>query len=332
MSYEQLEVLFGGGGLGNPGVGSEFENVAGVNKAFTILNDHGVTTIDTARGYINSEAVLGETKVANQGFTIDTKWAPSLFPGQPPLTKAKIIADAKDSIQKLGVKQVGVFYLHCPEPAVGLEEQLDGINEVYQMRLFQRFGLSNFSAQQVEEVYNLADRKGFVKPTVYQGLYAPVNRTIETTLFPTLRKLGIAFRAYSPLAGGFLAKTRKDIEAGEGRFGSAMLGPLYKELYHKPEYLNALDEWGRAAQNEGVSRIELALRWMKYHSSLTATHGDGIIVGAGTTARLDETLKIWRKGPLSAEAVKSVERVWTIVEPVSHENNIVAFQKVFGKQ
>lgn len=331
MSHDRPELLFGGGGIGSPSPNNEFESADGVVKLFETFKKHGVTAIDTARAYGASETVIGESKAASQGFTIDTKWAPGVFPGQPSLTKDLIIANAKDSIQKLGVKQVDVFYMHCPEDKVSLDEQLEGINEVHKLGLFRRFGLSNYSATQVEEVVHLAESKSYVKPTVYQGLYSPVNRAVEKTLFPTLRRFGIAFRAYSPLAGGFLAKTRAGIEAGEGRFGTERLGPMYKELYHKSEYLDALDAWGQAADEEAISKVELALRWMAHHSALKHQDGDGVIVGSLTMAKLQETLQVWEKGPLSERAVQNVEKVWKIAEPVAYENNILAVQKVMSQ-
>lgn len=87
-----------------------------------------------------------------------------------------------------------------------------------------------------------------VLPSVFQGNYNAVSRHIEKDLFPLLRKLGIAFYAYSPIAGGFLVKSAKEIREGSsetGRFktGNA-LGDMYRTLYGKESLINALDDWG----------------------------------------------------------------------------------------
>jgi len=331
MSRQHPQIIFGGAAFAN--ASNEHGDAEGAIKACSILKKGGVTLIDTARAYGQSEAILGEIKAGTDlGFTIDTKWAPSSFPRVVrPLTKENILSDAKDSIAKLGIKQVDVFYMHGPEKKVSFGEQLEGVNEVYKLGLFKRFGISNYSSQQVQEIYALAEEKGYVKPSVFQGLYSPVNRNAETALFPLLKKLGIAFRAYSPVAGGFLTKTRAGIEAGEGRGSMKGMGPMYVELYHKPQYLDALDEWGRIADEEGVNKAELALRWTQFHSALNGEDGDGLICGASSSEKLQTTLDYLKKGPLSAKAVEGVEEVWKLVESVSYENNLMAAAKVMGQ-
>ena len=329
MSQQHPQIIFGGASIGYGNFSQEFANAEGATKAVSILKQGGVTVIDTARAYGQSEAILGEAK-AGTDLTIDTKWAPSFFPAGSPLTKEQIVSDAKDSIAKLGVKQVDVFYMHGPEMKVSFEEQLEGVQEVYKLGLFKRFGISNYSAQQVQDICDLAEKKGCVKPSVFQGLYSPVNRNAEAVLFPLLKKLGIAFRAYSPIAGGFLTKTRAGIEAGEGRGGMEGLGAMYVELYHKPQYLDALDEWARIADEEGVNKAELALRWTQFHSALKGEEGDGLIFGASSSEKIQSTLKYLGKGPLSTKAVSAIEDIWKLVESVSYENNLLAMTKAMG--
>ena len=75
---------------------------------------------------------------------------------------------------------------------------------MYKEGLLGRFGISNFPAWQVAQVCELCDRHGWKKPDVYQGLYSALQRNVELELFPCLRKYGIAFYEYNPLAGGML--------------------------------------------------------------------------------------------------------------------------------
>ena len=90
--------------------------------------------------------------------------------------------------------------MHAPDKDVPVSETCAGINDAYKEGLFQRFGLSNYSAQEVQAVYDACQKEGWVLPTAYQGNYSPVARKQEEILFPTLRKLGMAFYAYSPMA------------------------------------------------------------------------------------------------------------------------------------
>jgi aflatoxin B1 aldehyde reductase len=190
-------------------------------------------------------------------------------------------------------------------------------NELYKQGAFKRLGVSNFTAEQVEEVYNIAKENGYPLPTVYQGNYSAVARVSESLLFPTLRKLGISFYAYSPIAGGFLAKTREQVEDGHGRFDqSTMLGQLYGSLYKRSSLLDALDLWNKISDDSGVSKAELAYRWVAFHSVLSSDNGDGIIFGAHKLNQLTQTIGYLRAGPLPAEIVKRIEGLW---DGIKHE-------------
>jgi aflatoxin B1 aldehyde reductase len=219
--------------------------------------------------------------------------------------------------------QVDVFYIHMPDRSTDLADTLAGIQALYEAGSFKRFGLSNYLAKEVEEVYNLCKEKGYVLPTVYQGNYNPVARTQETALFPTLRKLGISFYAYSPLAGGFLTKTRADIEAGKGRFDTSdLIGKMYAGLYGKPELLESLAQWEETAKDEGCSRADLAYRWVRYNSPLKPEFGDAMIVGASNLKQLKQTIEGSNAGPLSAKAVKRIDAIWELVKSVAPLDNI----------
>jgi aflatoxin B1 aldehyde reductase len=213
--------------------------------------------------------------------------------------------------------QVDVLYFHAPDTRVPWEEQLAAANELYEQGAFKRLGLSNFTAEQVEEVYGIAKAKGYPLPTVYQGNYSAVARVSETLLFPTLRKLGISFYAYSPIAGGFLAKTREQVEGGHGRFDeSTTLGQLYGSLYKRSSLLDALDIWNKIADDYGVSKAELAYRWVAYHSILSGERGDGIIFGAHKLAQLSQTVDYLRAGALPDTIVERIDRLW---DGIKHE-------------
>lgn len=238
------------------------------------------------------------------------------FPGSGHASKENVIAEAENSKKMLG-SNVDIYYIHAPDSGTDIAETLAGINEVYQKGFFKRFGLSNYKAEDVEKVYNHCKEEGYPLPTVYQGNYSAVARKQEDLLFPTLRKLNIAFYAYSPMAGGFLAKTKEEIEKGIGRFSrDNPVGQMYQDMYNKPAYLSALAQWADIAKEEGCSRGDLAYRWVKYNSVLSPEYGDAIIIGASTHKQLEETLEGIAKGPLSEKALKRIDGVW---DTIKHE-------------
>ncbi len=220
--------------------------------------------------------------------------------------------------------QVDIFYLHAPDDSATLEDTLAGVNEVHKSGLFRRFGLSNYSAADVEKIVSICKANDYIIPSVYQGNYSPVARLQEVKLFPTLRQLGIAFYAYSPLAGGFLTKTAQQIRDGAGRFDENNVGGMYRSMYMKPTFLEALAHWEAIAKDAGCSKAELAYRWVTHSSGLKREHGDAIIVGASSCEQLEQTLFNIEKGPLSRQALKEIDLIW---EDIKHEAPLDNFNR-----
>ncbi|KAF7595637.1 hypothetical protein BBP40_005385 [Aspergillus hancockii] len=274
-----------------------------------ILKHHGVTELDTARSYPDSEATIGKTSSLDS-FIVHTK----VQLGQHP--RAGVLASAQKSLKALGVPSVDVYFFHAPDPTNPLDESLSAINELYKQGKFKRFGLSNFSAAEVEEVHQLASSRGWVLPTVYEGKYNPVARHMEKDLLPVLRKLEIAFFAYSPVAGGFFAKDPDALlkKTETGRFDSESVGgQFYNSLYSRPSIIAALREWKNIARAAETTDTELAIRWMTYHSALQYSKGDAIITGASRPSQLEDTLTYMEKGPLPKDIAASVDRLWLAV-------------------
>jgi len=295
-----------------------------VQKEFlAILEDFQVKHLDTAFIYPDSEKTLGELDAPSK-FIIHTK-APGFQPGA---SKRDSILDAsKKSYEDLKVEQVETYFLHSPDTETPIAETVDTIQELFKSGKFKHFGLSNFRPQQVQEVYDYASSKGYVLPTVFQGNYNPVSRHIEEDLFPLLRKLNISFYAYSPLAGGFLVKSREDIigaGAGTRWDKDSMIGALYQKLYNKPLLLDALSEWDAIAKDAGISRAALAYRWVSFHSALDAKYGDGVIIGATRPAQLKETLAALEEGPLKLGIVDRIQKVWDSVKDEAPIDNYAA--------
>jgi aflatoxin B1 aldehyde reductase len=190
-----------------------------------------------------------------------------------------------------------------------------GLNEVYKSGAFSRFGVSNFKAEDVQRLYDYSKEHNYVLPSVYQGNYSAVARLQETVLFPVLRKLNIAFYAYSPIAGGFLTKTKQDFLDGKGRFNAShSVGSMYRELYGKDSYLEALGKWEALATDAGLERAEVAYRWVAWNSPLKKEFGDAIIIGASNLSQLEKTLGWLKKGPLDEKTASAIDDVWKTIE------------------
>jgi len=222
-------------------------------------------------------------------------------------------------LQPADGEKVNVLYFHAPDESVPLEESLAAVNDLHAAGLFTRFGLSNYLPQEVEAVHAHCKAHGYVLPTVYQGNYNPLARRQEEVLLPTLRRLGIAFYAYSPIAGGFLAKTKQQVLAGAGSFRE---GSAYFKLYANPRFLDALAGWGDIATAAGCEApAELAYRWVAYNSALRRENGDAVLVGANGVKQLKVTLAWLKKGPLDEESVKKIDAFWDGVKEAAPLDN-----------
>ncbi|KAL4860308.1 hypothetical protein BDV12DRAFT_210105 [Aspergillus spectabilis] len=311
----KVGVVFGGNALQD----EFFGGLEMKKEALSLLHTEGIRNIDTASGYAASEENLGKLGAAKL-YTLDTK-----FTGGTPETPTKetIIATANESLKKTGAKQFDVYYIHAPDPRVTFEVAIDAVNTLYHDGKIQRFGLANFLPPQVEEVIRVAKENNWITPTVYQGPYSAVARRSEKELFPILRKHGISFYAYSPIAGGFLAKDPEQLDPNDGgRWDSqTWVGNVFHVLYNKPSMLEGLKAWGDIAKESGLEKAELAYRWNLYNSALRGEYGDKIIIGSNNVEQLRETLGFLKKGPLSAEVVERIEGVWRIVEKDSPFDN-----------
>ncbi|CAG8960224.1 hypothetical protein HYFRA_00012742 [Hymenoscyphus fraxineus] len=168
-------------------------------------------------------------------------------------------------------------------------------------------GLSNYSVEQVARYFEICNREGFVRPSVYQGHYNALIRRHEETLMPLLRKHGVAYYAFRPLSGGIL--TGKVTFATETltrtRFAGESTQQYFLNTFDKPEIHDKLRTLSETCQQFGVSLSEVCLRWLVYHSALGGD--DAITLGAKRLDQLEANVGDCRKGPLSQDLLKAVE-------------------------
>ncbi|KAF2790850.1 Aldo/keto reductase [Melanomma pulvis-pyrius CBS 109.77] len=312
MSANGIKIAFGGAAWLSSSVDE-------VTEWLKILEEIGIKIIDTAEIYGGSEATLGKAGAASR-FTIDTKM-PGGFSSQL-CTKDVMINSGKESLKKLNADSVDVYYIHAPDRRLPVKDTLSGLDELHKQGAFKRLGLSNFLGEEVEEIIRVAKENNFVVPSVYQGNYSAVARRADSEIFPIIRKHNMAFYAYSPIAGGFLSKSKAALTEAGGRFGEGQpLAQVYNGMYNRPSFVNALDVWEQIAKDENVSRAELAYRWVVYHSKLQGDQGDVIIVGARNVEQFKETIQALKAGPLSDAAVKKIDEVWESVKAEASLDN-----------
>jgi len=275
--------------------------------------------LDTAYVYQDgrSEEIMGRSLTAQQRekMYIATKVNPNVGG----LTPESIRKQLETSLDRLKVKHVDLLYLHTPDHQNPINETLRACNELHKEGKFKELGLSNYTSWQVADIWHICNNNGWVKPTVYQGMYNILTRNIEKELFPALRKFGIRFYAYNPIAGGLLSgKYELDKLPTEGRFTLQKVGDMYKARYWKKSYFTAIEHLTSAidlhnkATGDNLTLLKLAFAWLIHHSKLKGENMDGIIIGASNMTHLQSNVLHYKSDPLPEGLLKYCDEAWNL--------------------
>lgn len=271
--------------------------------------------LDTAHQYNDGKTELLLGQLLSENTQLKFKLATKVNPWNDDGLKPEQVAiQFKESLGRLQSTPVDLLYLHSPDLDTPIVDTLAKCWEFYQHGTFQRFGLSNFSAWQVAEVVEICRARGWMVPTVYQGMYNALTRDVERELLPCLRNYGISFYAYNPLAGGLLTGKYKNFDQmpASGRFSS---NQQYTDRYWKADYFDVLERLTAACAKHDLSLTNAALCWLIHHSKMSAKDGDGIILGASKLTHLQENLAHVSGGKLADEIVEIFDQGWQQIKP-----------------
>ena len=158
----------------DPSKGGRITSLDEYNKCLDHLQSNGYNEIDTARVYIDGEqeAWTAKTKWQERGLTLATK----CYPTPPTSHKPEVLRrELETSLKELGAKCVDIFYLHAADRSTNFEDTLTECDRLHREGKFVQLGLSNFTAFEVAEVVILCKERGWVRPTIYQGMYNAIS-------------------------------------------------------------------------------------------------------------------------------------------------------------
>ena len=246
----------------------------------------------------------------------------------------------KDVLIHEDLQCVDIFYLHAADRSVPFDVTLEECNKLHKEGKFVQLGLSNFTAFEVAEIVIMCKERGWVRPTIYQGMYNAISkldlpeitshfrwltlfsaRSLEQELIPACHRYGIDVVIYNPLAGGlFSGKIKSEEVPQEGRYSdTANSGAHYRKRYFKDATFDALRIIEPVAQKHNLTMLEIALRWCTHHSALKMQEGgrDGVIIGVSSLDQLKSNLADLEKGPLPDEVIKVLDEAWMITKPTT---------------
>ena len=282
-----------------------------INEFRAAGNNH----IDTAHVYCDgkTETLLG--KILAPEDRADRYLATKVNPwNDGGLRPQSVDRQFRQSLQRLESDRVDLLYLHSPDLDTPVRDTLEACWRLFEGGTFTDFGVSNYAAWQVAEIVHQCELNGWMRPSVYQGMYNALTRDVERELFPCLRNYGISFYAYNPLAGGLLTgKYKSGVNKPEtGRFAQH---EAYRGRYWKDNYFAAMEDLHRTCTELDIAPTAAALRWLVHHSSLTADAGDGIVLGASRVSQLQENMIACTQGPLPDPLLQVLDRGWDATRP-----------------
>lgn len=289
-----------------------------VERFVNTFLDAGYDELDTAYVYNegNCERLLGEVLPGiHRPFKIATKVNPRI---SGKLDGAAAYKQVNESLERMQLLSVDTVFLHFPDPATPVISVLEACADLHSQGKFKELGLSNFPAWMVADVWHICDKHGWVKPTVFEGIYNPLTRKAEAELNACLNYFGMRFYAYNPMAGGLLTGRYGKFEDAptDGRFTHR---PNYQGRYWKKSYFDAVEIIKETAGKYGISTVEATYRWLAYHSMLNGERGDAILIGASKLHHLQQNMETVKAGPLPKDVVDAFEKAWAVSKTDSPE-------------
>ncbi len=293
--------------FGDTGVYSNMEEMC-----FTAF-DNGITHFDLANNYGpkdgSAEANFGRILKEHFGayrdeLVIATKAGYYMWPG--PYgdwgSRKYLIASLDQSLKRLGMDYVDIFYHHRPDPETPLEETMGALAQIVNSGKALYVGLSNYDGATLERATKILDELK-VPFIINQNRYNILDRTIENNgLKSTAERLGKGIICFSPLAQGMLSDRYFNGIPADSRVRTD--GRFLKEGQISEELLNNLKKLNDIAANRGQTLAEMALAWNLKDSAVTS-----VIIGASRPSQILDNIKAIENTEFSAEELKAIDEL-----------------------
>ena len=271
--------------------------------------DLGVTHFDLANNYgpppgsaeTNFGRILREDFLPYRDeLVISTKAGYDMWPGPYGEwgSRKYLLSSLDQSLQRMGLDYVDIFYSHRLDPDTPLEETLGAVDTAVRQGKALYAGISSYSGARTEEAVQILRRLG-TPLLIHQPSYSLLNRWIEEDLLDVLGREGVGCIAFSPLAQGMLTDKYLDgvpegTRAAEGRF-------LTSDMLDEDtlEHVRALNE---IASRRGQSLAQMAIAWTLRDPRVTSA-----LIGARTVAQLEDSLGALQDLDFSEEELAEID-------------------------
>ena len=275
--------------------------------------DLGVTHFDLANNYGppygSAEENFGRWMAADfrpyrDELIVSTKAGYDMWPGPygDGGSRKYLLASLDQSLQRMGLDHVDIFYSHRVDPSTPLEETMGALAHAHRQGKALYVGISSYSPELTRKAHDILKSEG-VPLLIHQPSYSMVNRWIEGGLLDTLEEIGVGCIAFSPLAQGMLTDKYLDGVPADAR--AAKDGSFSRDFL-RPENLQHIRGLNDLAQERGQTLAQMALAWVLRDPRVTSA-----LIGARTVRQLEDSLGALGKLDFSSEELERIDALAT---------------------
>lgn len=256
--------------------------------------EHGVNFFDNAEVYARgeSERIMGaafrKLGFRRGSYLVSTKlyWGIHDGPNEKnTLNRKYLLEGIEGSLERLGMPYVDFVFCHRPDPETPMEETVWAMHDIVSSGKALYWGTSEWSAEQIREAWDIADRRNLRKPQMEQPQYNLLSRRkVEKEYARLYEGIGLGLTTFSPLASGLLSGKYKDGIPEGTRF--ALPGYEWlKQRWYQDTVISAVEGLRPIAERLGCTMSQLAIAWAARNP-----HVSTVITGASRLSQLEENL------------------------------------------
>lgn len=212
-----------------------------------------------------------------------------------------LISSLDQSLKRLGVDYVDIFYSHRPDPQTPIEETMGALDSVVRQGKALYAGISNYNVEQTKEALRVLKHLG-TPCLIHQDAYSLLDRTVESGLLDLLEKEGVGCAAFVPLAQGLL--TNKYIAGIPADSRAAGESPFLKEKDITPEKIAKIRQLNQMALDRGQSLAQMALAWVLRKGKVTTA-----LIGASKVSQIEENVAALKHLSFTDEELNKINSV-----------------------
>ena len=258
--------------------------------------DNGITCFDLANNYGppygSAEEMFGRIYKASlethrDEIIVTTKAGHDMWPGPYGEwgSRKNLMASLDQSLRRMRLDYVDIFYSHRPDPQTPLEETMQALVDIVRQGKALYVGISKYPPEMAARAYAYL-RESHVPCLVYQGRYNMLERGHEDAILPQAAEAGVGYVAFSPLAQGLLTDRYLNGIPEDSRMRHSK---FLNESVLTPELLTRLRAWNEEAKAEGFTLAQYALRWILRRPEVAS-----VIIGASSVEQLKNNLQAIR--------------------------------------